>query len=89
MLTLAGVPGAVAVVVGEVGRSTVPELEELALGLERLGTPVAGCAVIGGGRRSGRGERQESLDRLDRGAPVGGAHRRAPQPRTEAPSGHR
>ncbi|MGP3966130.1 Wzz/FepE/Etk N-terminal domain-containing protein [Streptomyces sp. 6N223] len=82
ILTLAGLPGAVAIVVGQVGRSTAPELEALALSLERLGTPIAGCAVIGG-RRASRSERSEPGDREDRGAPAGGAHRRVPPARTD------
>jgi capsular polysaccharide biosynthesis protein len=81
ILTLAGLPGAVAIVVGQVGRSTVPELEELALSLERLGTPIAGCAVVVG--RAGRGERSQPGDREDRGAPAGGSHRRVPPARSE------
>jgi capsular polysaccharide biosynthesis protein len=85
ILGLAGTPGAVAIVVARAGRSEVPELEELVFALERLGTPVAGCAVVVTGRQASRGERREPPTREDRGAPspTGGAHRRPPQPRTE------
>lgn len=46
LLSLAGVAGA-AVIVGQVVRTTTTEAGELATELERLGTPIAGCAVIG------------------------------------------
>jgi capsular polysaccharide biosynthesis protein/Mrp family chromosome partitioning ATPase len=79
ILTLAGVSGA-AVVVGRVARTRSTELESLAIGLEQLGTPIAGCAVVVSGRKTGNRERQERFERQDQNAaaaPGGQRHRRA------------
>lgn len=47
LLSLAGVAGA-ALVVGQVIQTTTTEAAAIATELERLGTPIAGCAVITG-----------------------------------------
>jgi capsular polysaccharide biosynthesis protein len=72
-LAMAGAAGA-AVVVGQRGRTLSPELSALATDLERLGTPVAGCAVVTTARRGGGRTRAARHDAAP--APAAQKHRR-------------
>ncbi len=68
-LAMAGAAGA-AVVVGQRGRTLSPDLSTLATDLERLGTPIAGCAVVTT-RRAGGATRKDAA-----AAPAPQKHRR-------------
>lgn len=84
ILTLAGVAGG-ALIVGRCARTRSTELESLAIGLEQLGTPIAGCAAVVSGRKAGNRERQERFERQDQtpaAAPGGRRHGRAQSVRT-------